>query len=563
MPRPPIKRRRQNSFLTKSPKKRHLAIPDQTQAREQHEKKLLQKPVGKRPDNSDDSEDIVSSFTTGRNRKRQEIYASGAVAQGDKPGAYPTKAQRTRTIREHTEEILSQRSRSASRATSVASARSTPIASSASDKEYGNDQAARKEGSSTSAKKQKRELDKVNAEPKGVSPIPQAEISVLGKLKPRKRQASILQLIENDNNNSAINTEDEAEFLPDDISAPINEARPAASSPQVNGSSSLKRKRDSDQHQSATDAPSSSSLAPAFPRPASTPFRLSEDQLPAPTRSQQRALSKKQKDRDDVMAPPESSDDESANERPAQAPPPSSRKQRKPVAPSTEQLQDLMPSKRLKSRIRRQQLNEFEIPDDSSSVEELEADNDESAFLPPRNPKAQKRGKTKHSSTKAGGIGARTKTKTKIKETHKSTRNTSFTPSPARLRTPRPLSSTKSGTQAKSPSKQDTILREKPANTPQMRKGRTAREGKAKKQYGGSHLRRAGKENEVGSSFDEPSGGERAALSPRETTNRYKTEQAETAEVKAWNKKWGDIDDFALEFEENTASTRSNSPRAR
>ncbi|KAK5948901.1 hypothetical protein OHC33_009987 [Knufia fluminis] len=583
MPRPPLKKRRQNSFTLKSPRKRRVVIPDQTQARQQHEKKLLQKPIGKRPDNSDDSDNIVTTDRTGRYRKRQEIYASGAVAKGDTPGAYPSKSQRTRTIREQTEEVLSQRSRSASRANSVASARSTPAAQSGSEKENASNKTATNAGSATSAKKRK--LDEVNAKPNGVSNTPQAEVSVLGKIKPRKRQASILQLIENDNNDSTINTDDEAEFLPDEVSTPVNERQPAASSPQVSGSSSLKRKRVSGPPEPATTARSSSSLTPVPPQPTSNPFRLPQDQLPKPTRSQQKVLNKKQRDQDDIMAPPESSDDESDAEVPVQAQPSSSKKQRKPLAPSTEQLQDLMPSKKLKSRIRQQhqQQSEFEIPDDSPQEDVSEEENDHSAFLPSRSRKSQKRpqtkGKTNHTAKKQTGNGARTKTNinantnTKMKEPSKSTRNTSYTPSPARLRTPRPLSSTtKSGTQAKSPSKQDTTtntatgtstaMREKSANTPLAAKSRN---GKQKQQYGGSRLRGAGKENQVASLLDEASGGEMDVdtVGPQKNRNRNKAEQAATAEVKAWNKKWGDIDDFALEFEENTASTRSDSPMAR
>jgi len=524
-------------------------IPDQRQAREQLEKKLLQKPVGKRPDNSDDSDNIVTSRTTGRNRKRQEIYASGAVAKGDKPGAYPTKAQRTRTIRQHTEEILSQRSRSASRANSVASARS-------SEKDDNPKEAATKAVDTTGAKRAK--LDGTSTQPNGVSHTPQAEVSVLGRIKPRKRQASILQLIEQDNDGSTIHTDDEAEFLPDEVSTPVDKTQPVVPSPLVTSASSLKRKRGSGPTQPASDAP-----PPEAVGPVSNPFRLPQDQLPQPTRAQQKVLDKKQKDQVDVMAPPESSDDESVDGEAAQLLASSSKKQRKPPAPSTEQLQDLMPSKNLKSRIRRPQQNEFDLPDDSTMDEESEAENDHSAFVPSKRRKAAKKGKTTQMARKQAGNGV--KTKNQIRETQKSTSATSHTPSPARLRTPRPLSSTKSGTQAKSPSKQDTatgtVLREKAGNTPLL--SRTAKDGKAKKQYGGSRLRGRGKENQVVLLSDEPSVSGAEVVDHPSSKARSQGELAVTAEARAWNKKWGDIDNFALEFEENTASTRSNSPRAR
>jgi hypothetical protein len=72
------------------------------------EKKLAHKPIGPRPNDSDDSDRLVfkGSGRRGRSVPRQEIYASGGVGKGDQPGAYPSRAQRRQSMTRATKEIL-------------------------------------------------------------------------------------------------------------------------------------------------------------------------------------------------------------------------------------------------------------------------------------------------------------------------------------------------------------------------------------------------------------------------------------------------------------------------
>lgn len=548
-------------------------MPDPAQVRQHLEKTVANKAIGKKVADSDDSDNLVTGRATGRNRKRVEIYASGGVAKGDKPGGYPSRAQRTRNMREDTREILTRRSSSASLSASKAnslgaeSRRTTP--------------AAAEERDTTKSAKEST-METANARKggvaNGVSHTPQAETSVLGRIKPRKRQASILQLIQTDaHDDSTLLSRDEADFLPDAVSTPLPEGRSAAPA-----GSSLKRKRGSDMPESVqSKRPTSASNSTA--QPISSPLRPSPEISP-PTRSQMRKLSltgtrPKAQEEDSVMALPESSDSEESTDENEQAHRASfaSAKKIPPLAPSTEQLQNLMPSKRHQSSRPRQARDAFDIPDDSQSNSEAASgeEQEHSAFLPTRSRKAHARAgarsKATQSSRKPTANGV--KTRAKLKSTNNTT---SLTPSPVRVRTPLPLSSvqrTTRNTQAKSPSKQGTTatttaMRDKTTNatsTPLT----TARGGKAngKKQYGGSRRRGTGKENQLLALSDRLSGDEGTievnmnAGSPVKKATR--SDFVNAPEIKAWKKKWADIDDFEMDFEEVSASTRSSSPMAR
>ncbi|KAK5081276.1 hypothetical protein LTR05_008070 [Lithohypha guttulata] len=512
MPRPPVRRRRQNSF---SPKKQ-IITTESTQARQVLERKLSDKPVGKRPQDSDDSDALVTTRTPSRNRKRQEIYASGAVAKGDKPGGYPTRAQRNRTMRENTTEILSQRSRSASRATSVVSA--TPPAALVVDKEKSAQETRSRTTPELSSKKEKR----IQEKPITVAsnPTPRAEVSVLGKIKPRKRQASILQLIENDANNesSIINSDDEAQFLPDEVSTPTAQNRRSLTSSTSKESTSLKRKRGTEEPETATNK-----------RPFSSPRSADSNQIPPPSRSQNRKLSNavvQLRQEDDIMAPPESSDeDEGPDKEAGSTRPPHRSDKQKPVALSTQQLQNLMPSKKHQQPPRRKQppRAEFDIPADSTDNTDDEVDEeDHSSFMP---------------------ASARKKTKRPQRGTKKA-----ITKGLANQSKPRPKDKKAKSTIAQTPSP-DTTMRVKASNTPLA----TANSAKGvKKRYGGSRRQAAGKENQPISLSEEPS-----------DIDGVQKSNPIGSEVRAWNRKWADIDDFDLAFEDVSMSTRSSSPLRR
>ena len=521
MPRPPVKRRKPNGgqeFTLRSPR-RTSRIPDQSRAREEHEKNLAAKPIGKRLQDSDDSDELVTTRSNSfRPRKKQEIYASGAVGKGDEPGVFPTKPQRTRSMREDTEEILSQRSKSASRANSEAS-----------DK----DKTAKKI-SSQQSKSVKSPIAKSNERPlpkkstiDGINNY-SAETSVLGKIKPRKRQASILQLIDNNEDTTSFLSDELSGFLPDELSTPHTET---AKSPTTTNGESLKRKRpvedDADE------------VRLEFPKISAISSRV-EAVLSSPSRAQRKTLAvqKPAVDEDDYMAPPQSSDEE--EDVPVVSVKATARS--KPVALSTQQLQSLLPSKRhQEQKPKKTKNNEFDIPLDSD--EQSEDEREVSNFIPGKSQKSQKTvRKTKSKPEKTTGLS-------RSKKPPKSTRNTS-TPSPVQLRTPRPLSVSKSKESlAKSTSKQgQSVMQDKSSNTPlQTRQS-------AKKQYGGFRNRGtiAGKENDPVLLSSEALDGDAV----RKKTNA----KAIGGAARAWSKKWADIDNFSLEFDEVSPVSQDSSP---
>lgn len=540
MPRPPLKRHRQNSFGAK----KRANIPDQSAARQILERKVANKPLGKKSQDSDDSDGLVTTRTAGRNRKGKDLYASGAVAKGDKPGSYPTRAQARQTLRENTDEILSQRSRSASRTT-------TPAPSS--DKENS--------GKETTTNARPVATDSAKTRRKGASilvngsqPVSHSEPSVLGNIKPRKRQASILRLIENDPNESSIvNSDDEDQFLPDAISTPVASAKNVSSPVLKSAPTSLKRKRGSD----ARVAVTSPTTGNRPERIAETPRRSSPARLEPPSRTQQQKLQRsktKLQSTEDIMALPESSGDEQDADEVEEQPRKRSRDQ--VIAPSTLQLQSLMPSKNHIKLREKPARNQFDIPEDSAqNSDEDDQDEDEhSAFVPSKSRRAQTR-----TTNVAKAAGRKDKPVPRSKDQNKSTNASSHTPSSVRIRTPLPLSSTRTrGTQAKSPAKQGTAMLDKSANTP----SRTKPTKGAKKQYGGSRRRAAGKENESISLSSAPSSeGEAITVTKSDAQNTDSTPMA--ADAKAWNRKWADIDDFSLDFEDVSPSTQSSSLNAR
>lgn len=528
MPRPPVRRHWQN----KASPKRRVQIPDQAQTRQALQRKLSDKPVGKRPQDSDDSDELITSKTIGGGRKRQEIYGSGAVAKGDKPGTYPTRSQRTRSMRDDTEELLS--SRSTSRAPSLTSSRSptkSPEKTLTSAK------------SNTKWNKQQDTIQTriVSAKPivHSSAPTPRAGSSIIAGFKPRKRQASILQVIENDSNydSTGLSLDDSRVYLADETSTPKAPQEQVDDSLHTAKSSSLKRKR-------GQIEPESSARGTSPVHAASSVL----NHISPPSRSQSRKLHKVASTNDDIMAPPESSDDEEIDEQPQDTR--TSSDKVKPVAPTTQQLQSLMPSKKRAQPKRQQMASEFDIPRDASDdAEEAEEDeNDHSAFLPSksRSKKAQKRPQRK----KQPAVKLH-KTKTKVKDKSRST-NT-HTPSPVRLRTPLPLSTR---SQAKSGLQQDIILRETTTN--QDVSVASPIKGQ-RKRFGGTRRQAAGKENQPVLLSEEPLDRDDHSRKAAKKSKAVPSKSV-SKDATAWKKKWAAIDDFSLDFEDVSVSTNSSPP---
>lgn len=577
MPRPARRNhRRQNSFTLRSPQSRKPArvppIPSPADVRQHLETQVAGKPKGKKQGDSDDSDQLVTTRTSARNRKRQDVYASGGVGKGDKPGALPSRAQSTRSMRKDTDEILSQRSRSASRSASRAgSEQSVQPVSTQTPVTKGKKNASSETNSGSRAN--------IEGKKKAIDQSPtngQVTASILGKIKPRKRQDSILKLIQADGNDeSTIMSRDEAEFLPDAVSTPT-----VANQTQTPQRSSLKRKRGTDLTESVSKQQFTSLLS--SPIRERNPAIRSSPEISQPSRSQRRKLtttSITQEEEDSIMALPESSDseDDAGEDLPVTKPGPRTSKEDAAVIPSTNTLQNLMPSRKQEPLPKRRTKDAFALPRDSSPSSDTEMNesiDESSAFVPGSARKKQKRvtaqSKTGQSSKKTTNGS---KTPSKLKTNAKSTNTTSLaTPSPVRVRTPLPLSSVKAstrGTSAKSPSKQGTtIMRDKTSlavNTPMIGKGTVAQGKSGRKQYGGSRRRGAGKENNPAGFSEESSNGDDTNGMGQSNTNMdQKIEQRiDGPEIKAWKKKWANIDDFQMEIEEVSMSTRSSSPMAR
>ncbi|RMD44806.1 hypothetical protein DV735_g249, partial [Chaetothyriales sp. CBS 134920] len=178
-------------------------------------RKLADKPVGARPEDSDDSDRLVTKGHGGRRGRfnaMQEIYASGGVGAGDKPGSHPTRAQRLKSM-----------------AKALNSPRPHLVA-------------ARQPSGSGHAPEPATTNTTVTT--------PARDASILDGFKPRKRQLSVLRATVLDS--STLDLSNDSFALPDDESTPAQVPAPAR--PVLNGtpiplssdSATRKRKLDSE-----------------------------------------------------------------------------------------------------------------------------------------------------------------------------------------------------------------------------------------------------------------------------------------------------------------------------
>ena len=342
MPRPPVKRSKLNKPSQAAKGVANYPLSSSPAARRrQLEEQLAHKDVGRVPNDSDDSDELVIKSRNPRNRRgvpRQEIYGSGGVAQGDKTAAHKspsTKRQRMSPKTLFRAEVPLSGDR-----------KDTPL------KYRGLGPINRL---STTQSPSPSVLKSVN--PLGVrnQETPSADASILGPLKLRKRQPSILRLIDGpDSSTLDLDLED---FLPDDESTPLNVSRkrklslspktplPAQSQPQA-GAVEVGTGNSTNTEPDLPPAPSSA---------------ISERRTPHPEPD------------DEIMAPPQSS---SSNPSPVKATTTftikdktNARKAKETKSISTTALQALMPARR-QQRARRDRAakaaSEFDIPEDSS-----------------------------------------------------------------------------------------------------------------------------------------------------------------------------------------------------
>lgn len=596
MPRGPL-RRRQLNHNRPIPRVANRTAASNA-ARAELERKLASKPVGQRPIDSDDSDRLVvkGNGRRGRSVLKQEIYATGAVAAGDQPGAYPTRAQRRRSLNKDTKEVLAQRQSetredvdSADHVSSPAKHQRSPLTNGIVNTSTSEGQSERQTTTAVAST-----IKAPGSILRPTQPTPSRETSLLGTLKPRRRQPSILQNIDHDS--STFDLDDEEEFLPDAESTPLNlsKSRSLLSTPVTTSTqSSITRKRklgESDPLQPLEDPGQLKTRSPlaTMHRRSATPE--SESVLPAIPLSVLRESGRKQRERiideNDVMAPPQSSSSPAASTTGSKPIMPSKKSRKKAqVKPAplmtTEELQAaMMPTKRRRTARERTQTKatEFDIPPDSDSpTHELDED---SSFLPTRKGRRSTRktvafsnsrlksgngklGQTAMASKQKGSIGPAAKPKPSTRNLITTTITTSapvLSPSTSRrnreTKSPSQLSSTVASTTR---SNKASIRTTNTESASESAAPLGKRLGGSMNRHIGGHL--ADKEN-APISLD-PSQEETIEDGSDEgdSVNRAVQTHTDSPAKKAvmGRNKWADIDAWDMDFEEVEVMTPSGS----
>lgn len=560
MPRAPVRRRHLNRNGPIS--RRAKPIPSSSPAKRELEQKLAHKPIGARPNDSDDSDRLVVKGQTRRGRSipRQEIYGSGAVGAGDKPGAYPSRAQRRQNMTRATKEILADVNQAVeSRPGSIAL-----------------DQPREKDRLSnnsvpTVASTARPPLSILRS----TQPTPSRENSILGTLKPRRRQPSILQNLDIDS--STFDLEDEEDFLPDAESTPLNlshlpsssrKRKLGASDPLEPVAGSISRRRIVSSPLT-TRQPSTATPDAALPTVPVSSLRKSGQEQRQRTREEE-----------DILAPPESGSSPSSSPVRINAAAPRKTSKRKaskqvPVM-TTEELQALvMPTKwRRSTRERSRAATEFDIPADSDSSDprhRASDHDDESSFLPGRKSRQRDKGSKVGKSRNKAGVGG-TKSSKPGKQAasgaatfkpKSSTKHLITTTTTAPILTPSTPTSSRRNRETKSPSQLSTV--EASNMDPGPRGGHLEKEGGGRKRYGGSLRPRQGtadgldKENldqgpaSDDSGYEHLGGGKRTSPPlqvPRDAPVKARSDAAAQG-------KWADIDAWEMDFEDVQVMTGS------
>ena len=357
-------------------------------------KELEAKPVGRVPSESDDSDKLVTEAKNGRNRRglhRKEIYASGGLGTRDAPRAHKPQKQ-ARSVSHPTETVGPIVKEKRTFPSQAAAPGINGLPSAQEPEKVVNQYNSDLTSPSATA------LRLVNGLDSQVQSTPGAENSILGTIRPRRRQPSILRMIDN-NDSSQVGNDEEDKFLPNDESTPLNlgysKPLPSLQTPPIS-QSVLSRKRKintsltnghtkphshptgSHPRRSALDITSASQSELEMPPQPKSTLLVSRDTVPTA------------KD-DDIMAPPQGSSPVQSPTKTSVASSPTLAKTKKvakaPSHLSTNALQALMPARRQRSRRGQPQvLGDFDIPADSSSErEELGGaglDVDESRYLP-------------------------------------------------------------------------------------------------------------------------------------------------------------------------------------
>lgn len=582
MPRGPARRRNATRHH------HNPRVPPDTNARSHLERKLANVPVGQRPTDSDDSDRLVVKGNGRSSKRKQEIYASGAVRGSDRPGALPTRAQRRKNLSNDTEEILAQAKEDLSRrqktknpATSTSSL--TPL---------------EKSIPALPSSTIKTPRSAINS----IQPTPLRENSILGTLKPRRRQPSILQHVDHDS--SSFDSADEEQFLPDDESTPLHLSTapktintPATTSTQPpssrkrklghadpflpNGVSTSSQRITSPMSMTEYSSKTPESALPALPLPA---LRDSD-------RRRRNFISEP----DDVMAPPESSSATSSSPAKPEKPAVSAKRAKKtaeaksiPLMTTQELQAAVMPTKRRRTaRDRKPTPLEFNIAADSDSPPDERED--DSNFVPQRKVRntARRTGATRGSNKdQSKGIpngrsgravaGKNAAGKNMAKTDHKQSTRESITTITTSTSTSTVLSppnvrkghATKSSSQLSSSRGTTTNSLKESSNSASMVSA-SAAGWESKGQYGGSRTLRLGRGTEqdkenfptdqlLRDDFDSP-GTDRASASKVLSHTRPVQIAITKKTTGTLRGKWADIDAWDMEFEDVEVMTTSGS----
>ncbi|KAF7504015.1 hypothetical protein GJ744_002894 [Endocarpon pusillum] len=364
MPRPPVKRSKLNTSnqAAKRTPNNPLSSSPAARRRQLHEK-LAHKSIGRVPDDSDDSDELVVKSSTPRNRRgvpRQEIYASGGVAKGDQVAAHKSSSHKRERV------VPEELSRSEARLNGGGKNAQPKTRGLRPINRLSTSQTAPPTTSKvpTSVIRSPAEYASVHASREGGRKSPAAETSILGPIRTRKRQPSILRSI--DGPDSSVLDPDLEDFLPDDQSTPLNTSRKRKLSRSPRVSTPVQ------------SAPQADVLTTG-----NTDVTNGQPDLPPllPSATSQRQQSPPEID-SDTMAPPQSS---SSSPSPVKAKTPlpsttklNNRKTKESKPLSTAALQALMPTRR-QQRARRERAakatSEFDIPEDSSDPPNGAAEN--------------------------------------------------------------------------------------------------------------------------------------------------------------------------------------------
>ncbi|KKY14584.1 hypothetical protein UCRPC4_g06713 [Phaeomoniella chlamydospora] len=519
--------------------------------REQVQKQLASKPLGKTLNNSDDSDDLVVAAPGSRNRKgvaRREIYGSGGLGDGDTPQAYKrAQAEKSKASLARSPSATSSATRrvvSVAKATRVDHATSSPLTSMPTSTPP---KSILRKPSGTFSRGNSLEPNNGVKATSQCTPGPAK--GSFSDLKPRKRQPSLLAGLRQDTTNLGDSTFDATgldefdDILPNDESTPLNagkisaEGRTSISLSQPSTSiAGRKRKITTPNGETASHVGSTRKRLSTERQLSPSPLINTQSRSPSLPRMRERVPAEHD---DEIYAPPQSSSSPvritADSPRPRNVAMQNSPKLQEKSRPTrrqrpsgqskitTEALQALLPSRKQSKKFASG--NEFDIPSDSSQGPRKRAvdEENEESFIPAQKLRKARSGKDASRGLVKSG-GRITKGPMKQATSQGANRKVRKGPSPVKAT---PLQDASKRSAAKSSQQQE----------------------KAKVTYSSRRLDISAedKENQPYGIF---SGSSLLHTARRNGSPKTKDLVIDLSISGAERKKWADIDAFSLDFEE-------------